>query len=456
LGNTQPFTEKKWGQLKSRLEQLHEYVIFNTWIKPLEFVQHDAPSGILYLQVPDDFKKSVLEDRYLFDIRQQAEEIHDGISKISLLLPDDVARLRGVTDGSDGAASRSDLSNENLVNPLKTFETFVEGDNSRFAYAAALNVAESAERPNQGFNPLFIYGDSGLGKTHLMNAITNFVFSHYPKLKVLYISSETFTNEFVSASMNKNMNAFKAKYRNIDMLMIDDIQFIEQKDKTIEEVFHTYNTLYGMGKQLVFSSDRPPRDLLGLDERLKGRLGSGLIVDLKPPAFEIKVAILRNKAKLENIELTDGLIEVIDIIADKVNTNVREMEGAFNRVVAFSTLSGQPVTKSMAKQALRDIISSGDIVPTIDSIKKEVARFYDIKVADMDSSNRARQISTPRQVAMYFCREMTSSSLPKIGTSFSRDHTTVMHAHQKIAATIRENPSFADTMVEIEENIRNA
>jgi chromosomal replication initiator protein len=442
--------EKNWEQVNSNLKNLLEPVLYDTWISPLKLVKYNEKDGILYLVATDDFKKAQLEKRYVSLILEEAKDFFDEIDDIIFLLPDAAAHITG----GDEPVNPFD-GTDNLISPMKTFDTFIEGDNSRFAYTAALSVAESAKKPNQGYNPLFIYGGSGLGKSHLMQAIANFVIGHYPKLKILYIASETFVEEFVTANRNKNMNSFKAKYRNIDMLMIDDIQFIEQKDKTIEEVFHTYTTLYGMGKQLVFTSDRPPKDLLGLDDRLKSRLASGLIVDLQPPAFEIKVAILRNKAVLEGIELSQGLLEVINIIAEKIKSNVREMEGAFNSIVAYSTLCGQPVSKAIAKQALSDIISAEDVMPTADSIKKVVSKYYDVKISDLESSRRARNYSVPRQIAMYLCREMTTMSLPMIGGSFNRDHTTVMHAYDKIKRDISDSEGFSVVIRELEETIRS-
>ena len=328
--------ESSWILVKEHFKKGSDQVFFDTWIEPLKFVKYDPTNEILYLQEKGAFRISTLEERYKFRIFEQAAEIFENLTDIKFLMPHEAAAMKK-TSGSLSAAYNfeDDRFPAETINPLKTFETFVVGDNSRFAFGAAMDVAKYARKPHPGSNPLFIYGDSGLGKTHLMNAIANYVANHFPELNFLYVSSETFTNEFVSATMGKKMNSFKAKYRNIDLLMIDDIQFIEQKDKTIEEVFHTYNTLYTMGKQLVFSSDRPPKDLLGVDNRLKSRLEAGFMVDLQPPAFEIKVAILQKKAMLENIELTDGLREVIDLIAEKIKTNVREMEGAFNRIVAL-------------------------------------------------------------------------------------------------------------------------
>jgi chromosomal replication initiator protein len=365
------------------------------------------------------------------------------------LLEDEVSSIMGA-DGEDPI-----FDAENIPDPRYTFDTFVVGDNSRFAYGAALAVAENANKPNLTYSPLFIYGDSGLGKTHLMHAIWHYVNDHYPKLKVLYITSEMFTNEFVKASQTNSFAAFKRKHRNLDLLMIDDIQFIEEKTKTIEEVFHTYNYLYDMHKQLVFSSDRPPKDL-NLDDRLKYRLSSGLPVNLQAPAFETKVAILRNKAAQQNIPLTDGLIDVINIIAERIKTNVREMEGALNRVAAFSTFTGEPINKVMAKVVLIDIISSADIQPTPDIIKKKVAKYYDIKPADIDSKNRSRTFSVPRQTAMYLAKNLTGMSLHQIGDAFGgKDHSTVLYACKKVTSQMSSDEIYSNVVKELKESILN-
>ena len=378
-------------------------------------------------------------------------EIFGEIKNVFFLTSAEAEKMFGVEEQKKTPAVS--WGDDNMLNPRYTFETFIAGDNNRYPKAAAMAVADD---PGKAYNPLFIYGDSGLGKTHLMHAVGHHVMTHSPRLTVLYVSSEMFTNEFVTATQNNKMNDFKAKYRNVDILMIDDIQFIVGRDKTIEEVFNTYNTLYNMGKQLVFSSDRPP-NTLDLDPRMTGRLASGLPVDLQPPSFEIKVAILRNKAELEGIPLTEGLQEVIDLIAEKIKTNVREMEGAFNRVVTFSKWEDQPVSKSMAKHILKDLVTQADIQPTADIIKKHVAKHFDIKLSEMESSKRDRTYSNPRQLAMYLCREMTDLSLPKIGESFGgRDHTTILHACKKIETLRSSSDAMNDIVKKLEDQIRNA
>jgi chromosomal replication initiator protein len=449
--------EKNWESVLSNLETLLNPASYNAWFSKLGLIKFDKLSGSLYLAVEQLTQKKRLEERYYSILKETVIDYFFPLEKIVFLLPDEEERLFPKKPSNENELFRKEL----MLNPKYTFASFIEGDNNQFAYKAALAVAESANNPLDNLNPLFIYGDSGLGKTHLMNAIGHYVFDHYPKMKVLFISSEMFTNDFINSSMkrkdeNNKMDEFKKKYRELDILMIDDIQFISDKDRTREEVFNTFNSLYGMRKQLVFSSDRPPKNLLGMDERLISRLSQGLLVDLKPPAYEIKVAILRNKAIIEGIELTDGLIQVINIIAERVKSNIREMEGAFNRVVAYSTLSGSEVTERLAKSVLSDFFSMEEVRPSTDIIKKKVAKYYNIKVSDLESSKRARIFSLPRQIAMYLCREMIDISLPKIGEQFgNRDHTTVLHAVEKIEKNRLNDSSFNEVVKTIEEEIRN-
>jgi chromosomal replication initiator protein len=452
--------EKKWAIVLADLKEFLEDVNYNTWFGHLKFYKYDKASESLYLITETDLSKAQLKTRYRDIIISKSNNVLGNVRNVYFLLPSEVENT-----GAKAALAEKEsfyLPDEGLMNPRYTFDTFVVGENNRFPYSYALSVAENAESPNPSYNPLFIYGGPGLGKTHLMCAIGHYIIDHYPGLKVRYVSSEMFTNDYVSASMasgnerTERMNAFKAKYRNIDVLMIDDIQFIESKTRTIEEVFWTYNMLYESGKQLIFSSDRPPKDLLGLDERLQSRLSSGLIADIQPPAFETKVAILKNKAILDNIPITDGLNEVIFLIAEKIKTNVREMEGAFNRVVAYSTLSGLPINKTMARSVLHDVISQQDIMPTPDAVKKAVANYYNIKISDIESSKKARSFSFPRQIAMYLCKDMTNLPLKEIGISFGgRDHTTVMYAHEKIHALKINDGNIKEILTEIENIIRN-
>lgn len=299
-----------------------------------------------------------------------------------------------------------------------------------------------------------------------MHAIGNYIEETQPSLNVLYVSSETFTNEFInslpiggmrgSGKVKDNM-IFKSKYRNVDVLLIDDIQFIEKKPETQNELFHTFNNLYESNKQIIFSSDRPPKDIPTLDERLKSRFEWGLVADIQPPDFETKVAILRNKAKQDNLTLDKDLLEVINLISEKIKSNIRELEGAFNRVVAFGSLMNKKMNKELVHMVLKDIFSESDLQPTPDSIKKKVCKKFDIKIIDIESKKKARKFSYPRQIAMYLCREMTNLSLPKIGEYFgNRDHTTVLHACEKITTERLNSDSLKDLLINLESEIRGS
>lgn len=445
--------EKKWDIAKSLIAEVLEELIFNTYVKNLKAVVLDKKNNTLILTHTNPMAKDIIYKRYKSIIEEKVNEVfkedsNTGNLKIIVILPDEVEKYKeelGPRDGKriDKIVKKSLFEGEDkLLNPRYNFKTFVIGPNNEFAHAAALAVADA---PGEAYNPLFIYGGSGLGKTHLMNAIGHRIVDNNPELRVLYVSSEQFTNEFIQATQTNKMNEFKIKYRNIDVLMIDDIQFIVAKDRTVEEVFYTYNTLYDMGKQIVFSSDRPPADMLGLDDRLKSRLASGLTVDIKIPDYETKVAILKNKAILEGIEITDGVNEVIDVISERLKTNIREMEGAFNSVIAFSKLRRKPINRQIAKEVLKDMLSAQDTMPTPDNIKKKTAKAYSIKISDLEGKKRNREISNPRQIAMYLCRELTDLSLPQIGEAFGkRDHTTVLHAINKI----EEEKKFNDALNE--------
>ncbi|MDR1796082.1 MAG: chromosomal replication initiator protein DnaA [Clostridiales Family XIII bacterium] len=441
-------TSELWERTLATLEKSVEKRDFLAWIADLEPIRYDKAAGRLYFSVDNDFKQAQLEMKYAGTIAEAASEAFAAPVTLSFLLPQDRTARAPEPRKDPGPTS---LDGENIFNPRYTFDNFIIGDNSRFAAMAAKAVAEA---PGKAYSPLFIYGGSGLGKTHLMNAIGIFVMENFPSKKVLYVSSETFTEEFVNANLQKKMNEFKAKYRGIDVLLIDDIQFISEKDKTVEEVFNTYNTLYNMGKQMVFTSDRPPKDILGIDERLQSRLGSGLLVDLQPPSYEIKVAILLNKAKLDGIPEDEGLNEVISFIAEIVKTNVRELESAFNRVVAFAKISGSSFSRNLAKQILKDVVSvngTGDVSPK--DIKKVVAAHFGITVAQIDSQERTRSLAMPRQIAMFLSYEMTQNSFPKIAKMFGKDYSTVHHAYEKVRKELKTNEQLGSIIQEIKDKI---
>ncbi|WP_304174851.1 chromosomal replication initiator protein DnaA [Limnochorda pilosa] len=331
------------------------------------------------------------------------------------------------------------------LNPKYRFETFVVGPSNEFAHAAALAAAEA---PGKAYNPLFLYGGVGLGKTHLMQAIGHYVLSHNRDLSVVYVSSETFTNDLIRSLGRKSMVDFRARYRSVDVLLVDDIQFVAGKESTQEEFFHTFNALYEAGRQIVISSDRPPKEIPTLEERLRSRFEWGLTADIQPPDFETRTAILRRKAMAENLDLPD---EVLNYIASQVDSNIRELEGALIKVVATASLRNAPITLEVAAEALKDLVRSSQPRPTtIAAIQKAVADYFGVTVDDLLSRRRTRNITLPRQVAMYLARELTDESLPRIGQEFGgRDHTTVIHACDKIRAEQEMDPALARAVQEI-------
>ena len=443
-------TSELWEKTLSLIEKSLDDRDYNAWIgNGLSLLRYDRTAGNLFLGVDTDFRKAQLELKYTAVIERAASEAFGAPISIAFLLPDEWAAMKPGA-GSAGPAEHS-FDIERIFNPRYTFDNFIIGDNSRFAAGAAQAVAQA---PGKAYSPLFIYGDSGLGKTHLMNAIGIYILEHFPHLKLLYVSSETFTEEFVNASIHKKMNVFKEKYRSIDVLLIDDIQFISEKEKTVEEVFNTYNALYQSGKQMVFTSDCPPKDILGLDERLKGRLASGLLVDLQPPSYEIKVAILKKKATLDGVSVDEGLSEVISFIAENIKSNVRELEMAFNRVVAYAKFVDTPFTKALAKQILKDVVQMSSGGPSAKDIKKVVANYFSITIADIDSAERSRSLSMPRQIAMYLCRDLTGLSFPKIAEVFKKDYATVHHAYKKIKEEIDSNDHLYVIVNELTEKIQ--
>ncbi len=342
-------------------------------------------------------------------------------------------------------------ANAPFLNPRYVFENFVVGHGNRFAHAAALAVSESL---GKAYNPLFLYGGVGLGKTHLMQAIGYNVLKANPKAKVVYLTSEKFTNEVIDSIRYDKMAAFRNKYRSVDLLMIDDIQFIAGKERTQEEFFHTFNALYESSKQIIISNDRPPKEINDIEERLRSRFEWGLIADIQAPDFETRVAILKKKAELEEIIVPD---DVFELIATRITTNIRELEGALIRLIAHSSIENKEITKPIVENLLKDLLSPAKGKPpiTIEAIKKVTADYYSLKIDDMSAKKRTKEIATARQIAMYLAREMTNASLPKIGETFGgRDHTTVMHACEKIKNSIKEDKEIADAVRAIEEKLK--
>ena len=350
---------------------------------------------------------------------------------------------------NDDPAARETLPG---LNPKYIFDLFVIGSSNRFAHAAALAVAEA---PAQAYNPLFIYGGTGLGKTHLLQAIAHYVLEHTSPLTVRYITSETFMNDFINSLRDKRIEGFKQRYRNYDLLLIDDVQFFEHKERIQEEFFHTFNSLYESGSQIVMSSDRPPREIATLEARLRSRFEWGLITDIQPPDLETRIAILRKKVTTDRINVPDP--QVLTFVAGRVSTNIRELEGALTRVVAFSSLTGRAMTVELAQDVLKDVFPNGRRRSRSRSSRsrKLVCNRFGLSSSELCGDKRSQNIVYPRQVAMYLSRELTDSSLPKIGKEFGgRDHTTVIHATSKIARLIREDPSVYTLVQELTARIR--
>lgn len=447
---------KSWKEILKAVEPEMMPAGFNTWIKPLVPKSIDMDAGVITLVTYNDMTRSILQNRYVPILENSIHKIFGMPMKIEFVLSDQENKMADRPEGDKEKLYYEKMinnpGNDDLyLNPRYNFSTFVVGANNELAYAAALAVAKN---PATTYNPLFLYGKSGLGKTHLMHAIGHYVLQNNPTKRVLYVSSEMFTNELVNAIQNKKNEEFRNKYRNIDVLMIDDIQFIEKKDRTQEELFHTFETLYGTNKQIVFCSDRPPKEIETIDARLKSRFEWGLPVDIQSPDFETRVAILKNKAEMEDIQVNEDLLEIFYLIADKITSNIRELEGALNRVIAHANLMNKPLTKETAKEVLSGVFDTSSRKIDAPLIKNIVCGHFNINVADMESSKRTKNLAHPRQIAMYLCRELTDLSLPKIGENFGkRDHTTVMHAYDKISNEMLKDEALRNTISELKSKI---
>lgn len=429
-----------WEKTLELLQEEMVPVSYETWIAPLTPKAIDEREKKLFLSSYNEFSCGILSGRYTHVVENAAKTAFNMNLKVVFVTPENEVRPT--------------YTDELYLNPKYIFSTFVVGNNNRFAHAASLAVAEA---PGKAYNPLFLYGGAGLGKTHLMHAIGHYILQQNPKCKVLYVSTEMFTNELIKAIGENKTTQFRNKYRTIDVLMIDDIQFIEKKVQTQEEIFHTFNTLYEANKQIIISSDRPPKELTTLNERLRSRFEWGLVADIQSPDYETRVAILIKKAELEGMEITDNLMEIITVIAEKIQSNIRELEGAFNRVVGYANLTGEKISKELAKKVLLDVFSGNEnkeITPSL--IKKHVCKYFNIKQTDIESAKRSRNLAYPRQIAMYLCRELTDLSLPKIGEHFgNRDHTTVLHACDKITADLLLNGDLKQIVETLKKEITN-
>ena len=438
--NLDQIWESVLGLIKVELTE----VSFNTWLKSIEPISLEDDEIIL--GAPNDFTKGILEGRYFNLIKNAIKQVTGKNYQIRFIIPGEQVKQTQ----SQREKETTKALNKSQLNPKYTFSTFVTGKSNDFAHAASVAVAEA---PAQAYNPLFIYGGVGLGKTHLMHAIGHYILSQNPDSKVVYVSSEKFTNELINSIREYRNEEFRNKYRNVDVLLVDDIQFIAGKEGTQEEFFHTFNALHEANKQIIISSDRPPRDIPTLEERLRSRFEWGLTTDIQAPDLETRMAILRKKATMENLEIPD---EVVLLIANTIHSNIRELEGALIKVVAYSSLTNRAITEELAEEALKDIISNHKPLEiTVDLIKDKVAKRFNIRIDEFSSKKRTRAIAYPRQVAMYLTRELTDLSLPKIGDEFGgRDHTTVIHACEKISNDMIRDNLFKKKIEDIIDDLR--
>jgi len=439
-----------WKKTLSIIETKISKPSFETWLQYTK--AYSLKRDTLTVTAPSEFARDWLEERYSALITNILYEVTGEKLNVKFILPESKQEELEI-DYPKKPVKKEDEQPEftpNMLNQKNTFDTFVIGSGNRFSHAASLAVAEA---PAKAYNPLFIYGGVGLGKTHLMHAIGHYVLEHNPNAKVVYLSSEKFTNEFINSIRDNKTEEFRNKYRKVDVLLIDDIQFLAGKESTQEEFFHTFNTLHEENKQIVISSDRPPKEIPTLEDRLRSRFEWGLITDITPPDLETRIAILRKKAKAEGLDIPN---EAMLYIANQIDTNIRELEGALIRVVAYSSLINKDINADLAAEALRDIIpSSKPKIITIKEIQKVVGDFYHVKMEDFTAKKRTKSIAFPRQVAMYLARELTDSSFPKIGDEFGgRDHTTVLHAHEKISNMKENDIQFSSQLKELIEMIK--
>jgi len=433
--------ESLWTEVSNRLRDALNESTFTTWFTDAEPIELSGERFVL--AVPNDFTRTWIEDHFLDLIHAAIRETVGGERKVRLA----VRELDQTQQPEQALPARFGEG----LNPKYTFDLFVIGSSNRFAHAAALAVAEA---PAQAYNPLFIYGGTGLGKTHLLQAIASYIGEHSRNLSARYVTSEIFMNDFINSLRDKRIEGFKQRYRHYDVLLIDDIQFFEHKERIQEEFFHTFNSLYEAGRQIVISSDRPPRAIATLEARLRSRFEWGLITDIQAPDLETRIAILRKKVKTDAIHVPDS--QVLTFIASRISTNIRELEGALTRVVAFSSLTGRPMTVELAQEVLKDVFPQGELPEvSVERIQESVIERFGISMQELTGDRRSQQIVYPRQVAMYLCRELTDSSLPKIGKKFGgRDHTTVIHATSKIAKLIQEDRSVYNLVQELTARIK--
>jgi chromosomal replication initiator protein len=450
----EPTAESLWSEVSSRLKGALNETTYRTWFGEVDAAELGDADFIL--AVPNDFTRDWIEGHFLGLIGAAVRDVTGSERAVQLRVQERLEQPIHVSGAPQPVAPpteqpRLTRADTGGLNPKYTFDSFVIGSSNRFAHAAALAVAEA---PAQAYNPLFIYGGTGLGKTHLLQAIAQYVAEHNSGLSVRYVTSETFMNDFINSLRDKRIEGFKQRYRTYDLLLIDDVQFFEHKERIQEEFFHTFNSLYEAGSQICMSSDRPPREIATLEERLRSRFEWGLITDIQPPDLETRIAILRKKVKTDGIHVSDA--QVLTFIASRVSTNIRELEGALTRVVAFSSLTGRAMSVDLAQDVLKDVFPQGEAAQvSIRRIQELVSERFGLSLNELCGDKRSQNIVYPRQVAMYLSRELTDSSLPKIGKEFGgRDHTTVIHATSKIARLIREDRSVYNLVQELTARVK--
>jgi len=442
--------EVLWAELSDKFKANTPKLSFETWIEPVKPISFDGST--LTLSLPSELHRDYWEKQLAPNLIEYAFVITKDNIIPKFILDSDV---NASTDDSNTVNSSKNstgyaLSKEGHLNPHYTFDTFIIGKGNQMAHAAALIVSEE---PGKLYNPLFFYGGVGLGKTHLMQAIGNKLVADHPDAKVKYVTSEAFTNDFINAIQTNQTEEFRQEYRNVDILMVDDIQFFADKEATQEEFFHTFNDLYNDDKQIVLTSDRVPQEIPKLQDRLVSRFAWGLPVDITPPDLETRIAILQNKAEIDQLEIPS---ETINYIANQVDSNVRELEGVLSRVQAYSRLKGEPITTDLAYEALRGLkLETQSHQLSIVDIQTQVAEYYHVSVNDLKGKKRLASIVMPRQIAMYLAREMTNNSLPKIGKEFGgKDHTTVIHAYEKITEKIKLDTGLRKEITELKKGLR--
>lgn len=443
--------------LKIIEDEIMAPVSFKTWFLPIR--PEKIADRKLTLSVPNKMIREIIEQKYMDLLKNSVAHVTRQDLAIDIIigdLPDSELSVEEKKSKEEARPQKPTAGNGNgsdagNLNPKYTFETFVIGNSNRFAHAACLAVADS---PNETYNPLFIYGGVGLGKTHLMHAIGHRIKEKNRNARVVYVSSEKFMNEMIHSIQNNSNEAFREKYRkNVDVILIDDIQFIAGKESTQQELFHTFNELKDSNKQIILSSDRPPNEIPTLEDRLRTRFASGLIADIEAPDFETRVAILKKKAEADKISVPD---DILIYIATKIKSNIRELEGALIRVMAYARLTDEAITVDLATEALKDLVSeSRNRELSVELIQEVVANYYNLSVDDLKGQRRTRNVAMPRQIAMYLSRTLTSTSLPKIGEEFNKDHTTVMHAYTKIHEALASDSSLKTTVDNITKKLSN-